>query len=129
MDDRRNNPRLLCADLVQVRWKDESGKSRKDVANLEDISVSGACLQMETNVAKETVIRITHQNGELVGKVKYCEYREFGYFLGLEFEGGNWSMHEFRPQHLLDPRRLVERKTVDKPKNERINALPVTRFA
>jgi hypothetical protein len=47
---------------------------------------------------------------ELLGKVRYCVYREFGYFLGIEFEpGSKWSAHHFRPQHMLDPRRLVIR--------------------
>ena len=44
------------------------------------------------------------------GKVKYCVFREIGYFLGIEFEAGSrWSRNDFRPQHLLDPRRLVNR--------------------
>jgi hypothetical protein len=128
MHDRRNNPRLLCADLVPVRWKDASGKPRKSVANLEDISVNGACLQMDIDVPAETVMRIAHQKGELIGTVKYCEFREFGYFLGLQFnEGTQWSMEEFRPQHLLDPRRLVERKAEEPPKNESFGVLPSTR--
>jgi hypothetical protein len=46
----------------------------------------------------------------LVGKVKYCVYREIGYFLGIEFEAGSrWSLRQFKPQHMLDPRRLVAR--------------------
>jgi hypothetical protein len=37
-------------------------------------------------------------------------YREIGYFLGIEFEPGcKWSARHFKPQHLLDPRRLVTR--------------------
>lgn len=130
MHDRRNTPRMLCADLVRIRWKDAFGKSHKCVANLEDISVNGACIQMETEVAPETVIKITHQRGELVGTVRYCQYREIGYFLGIQFEeGGRWSMENFRPQHLLDPRRLVKRKRDDKPKGtEAMRLLPSTIF-
>ncbi len=33
---------MLCADLVDVRWKDKSGRACRAVANLEDISQSGA---------------------------------------------------------------------------------------
>jgi hypothetical protein len=45
-----------------------------------------------------------------MGKVRYCVFREIGYFLGVEFEPGHrWSQKQFRPQHLLDPRRLVHR--------------------
>lgn len=129
MQDRRNHPRLLCADLVHIRWKDKGGKTRKSVANLEDISATGACLQMEMEVPQDTVIRITHPNGELAGSVKYCQFREIGYFVGIQFEeGGKWSMEEFRPQHLLDPRRLVERK-VEKPKqNSALMYAPATSF-
>ena len=41
MIDRRVEHRLLCADLVDVQWKDPSGRVRHGVANLEDISISG----------------------------------------------------------------------------------------
>jgi hypothetical protein len=82
------------------------------VANLEDISLSGACLQVERPVPLETDFRISYPSGELVGKVKYCVFREIGYFLGIEFDpGSRWSQRHYRPQHLLDPRRLVNRVT------------------
>ena len=110
MMNRRVEPRLLCADLVDVQWKDQTGRIRRGVANLEDISLSGACLQVERPVPLGTPFRITYPNGLLSGKVKYCVYREIGYFLGVEFEPGQrWSRSDFRPQHLLDPRRLTVR--------------------
>lgn len=110
MMDRRIEPRLLCADLVDVQWKDQTGRVRRSVANLEDISLSGACLQVDRPVPLGTPYRITYPKGVLVGKVKYCVFREIGYFLGIEFEAGSrWSRSDFRPQHLLDPRHLVNR--------------------
>lgn len=109
MQERRVEPRLLCADLVDVRWKDKSGRTRKGVANLEDISLSGACLQMDAPVPLHTCLLISVPNGELQGHVRYCVFREIGYFLGVEFEPGcKWSQRSFKPQHLFDPRRLVE---------------------
>jgi len=112
MFDRRIEPRMLCADLVDVQWKDQSGRTRRGVANLEDISLSGACLQVDRPVPLDTPFRISYPNGELMGTVKYCVFREIGYFLGIEFEAGSrWSQRHFRPQHLLDPRRLVGRVT------------------
>ncbi|HBY63133.1 MAG TPA: hypothetical protein DEH78_25205 [Solibacterales bacterium] len=110
MRDRRCEPRLLCADLVDVQWRDKTGRMRRTVANLEDISLSGACLQTETPVPLQTAVKIGYGNGELIGQVRYCVYREIGYFLGIEFEPGcKWSQRDFKPQHLLDPRRLVSR--------------------
>jgi len=112
MLDRRIEPRMLCADLVDVQWKDQNGRTRRGVANLEDISLSGACLQVDRPVPQGTPLRMSYPNGELFGVVKYCVVREIGYFLGVEFEPGNrWSQRHFRPQHLLDPRRLVGRVT------------------
>lgn len=101
---------MLCADLVDVQWKDKTGRKRHTVANLEDISLSGACVQVERPIPLQTNLRITYPKGELVGRVRYCVYREIGYFLGVEFEAGcRWSQRQFKPQHMLDPRRLLTR--------------------
>lgn len=103
---------MLCADLVDVRWKDKNGRVRRTVANLEDISLSGACVQVDNPIPLQTTLQISYPKGELQGRVCYCIYREIGYFLGIEFEPGfRWSQRSFRPQHLLDPRRLVSRVT------------------
>jgi hypothetical protein len=46
----------------------------------------------------------------MVGIIRYCVLREGGYFLGVQFEEGcRWSTQHFRPQHLLDPRQLIDR--------------------
>lgn len=119
MVDRRFEPRMLCADLVDIQWKDPNGRLRRGVANLEDISLSGACLQVERPVALGSPLQINYPNGgELAGRVKYCVFREIGYFLGIEFDDGSrWSQRDFRPQHLLDPRRLVSR-TINRLRND-----------
>jgi len=101
---------MLCADLVDVRWKDKSGRTRRAVANLEDISLSGACLQMEMQIPMYSIVRINYPKGEFSGVVRYCHYREIGYFVGVQFEPGTkWSQRSFKPLHLLDPRTLVRR--------------------
>ncbi|MGC9973025.1 MAG: PilZ domain-containing protein [Bryobacteraceae bacterium] len=108
MQERRLEARLLCADLIDVHWTDKSGRSHTALANLEDISLSGLCLQMDMPVPHETVLRIAHPKTELAGRVRYCVFRETGYFLGVQFEPGfRWTRRHFCPKHLLDPRRLV----------------------
>jgi hypothetical protein len=112
MKERRTEPRLLCADLVEIEWQDKNGKTRRAVANLEDISVSGACLQTETAVPLHTAVKIRYGSGDLSGKIRYCVYREIGYYIGVQFEGGKkWSQRQFKPQHLFDPRRLSSKAT------------------
>lgn len=99
---------MLCADLVDLQWKDKSGRTRRAIANLEDISVSGACLQVERPIPLGTMVKVTYPKGELVCRIKYCVFREIGYFLGVEFEDGQrWTERDFKPQHMLDPRKLV----------------------
>lgn len=111
MLERRNEPRMLCADLVNVRWRDKSGRLRRAVANLEDISLSGVCLQLDMQLAMGTIVQISYPKGEFAGVVRYCVFREIGYFVGIQFDPGcKWSRNHFKPQHLLDPRTLL-RKT------------------
>ncbi len=112
-DERRIDNRLMCAELVEVLWEDESGRRRSRVANLEDISLAGICLQTENELRAGTRIRMQYGDGELVGVVRYCVFRGFGYFLGIQLEeGSRWSSQHYRPQHLLDPQELVERVMV-----------------
>lgn len=110
MEERRTDNRLLCAELVEVMWEDDSGRKRRRVANLEDISLSGICLQVENPIPPGTAVTMSYGDGALVGIVRYCVFREFGYFLGIQLEEGcRWSTQHFKPQHLLDPRELIDR--------------------
>ena len=108
MQERRIETRLLCAELVEVIWSEKSGKQRRKVANLEDISLSGACLQMENHLLRETPVTIRYGDGKLVGVVRYCFYRDFGYFVGVQFtDGCKWSTKHFKPKHLMNPEKLL----------------------
>src|SRR3954470_17070240 len=106
----RSEARMLCADLVDVRWKDKTGKGRKATAVLEDISTSGACVQLDGPIPQNTAVKICFPKGELQGTVRYCVYRDIGYFVGLQFESDSkWSRKQFQPQHMLDMPRLLAR--------------------
>ena len=101
---------MLCADLVDLQFRDKSGRTRYAAANLEDISISGACVQMDTPIPLQAAVQITYPGGVLPGRVCYCIFREIGYFIGVEFDPGHrWSQRRYRPQHLVDPRRLTLR--------------------
>ena len=109
MREKRADTRLLCAELVELIWQSESGQQRRTVANLEDISLSGACVQIEREVRPGTAVAINYGDGELLGTVRYCLFRDVGYFLGIELKPeSRWSSQHYKPQHLLDPRELVE---------------------
>jgi hypothetical protein len=105
---------MLCADVVEACWTDKDGKTQRANALLEDISPSGACLQFEEAVPLGVILRWGCPKQEFVGEVRYCVYREIGYFVGVEFEPqSKWSKKAYKPQHLLDLQRLME--TAKKP--------------
>lgn len=110
MHDRRIDPRLLCADLVEVIWVDSSGRECRRVGNLEDISLCGMYVQLETRVHVGTAVRVLNGSTELVGEVRYSLFRDRAYFIGIQLgPDSHWSSEQFVPQHLLDPRELVHR--------------------
>ena len=48
MRERRSEDRFLCSNLVKVVSAGGHGAPAESVANLEDISPSGACVQLES---------------------------------------------------------------------------------
>jgi hypothetical protein len=109
MSEKRRETRLLCAELVDVRFRSESGRWQRCVANLEDICATGLCLQSETRIPDGTKLRVSYPEGELFGTVRYCVFREVGFLIGVEFDSGcRWSETSFRPEHLLNPRLFTE---------------------
>jgi hypothetical protein len=99
---------MLCADMIQVRWIERSGGERGTTAILEDICASGACLQMEEPIPLGVQIHWDEPKQAFQGCVRYCVYREIGYFVGVEFEPTfKWSKKAFKPRHLLDLHELV----------------------
>lgn len=108
MEERRAEVRMLCADMVEVSWRDGPGRICSTTALLEDISPSGACLQVDKPVPLGARISWTTAGREYSGAARYCIYREIGYFVGVEFAPGlKWSQTEFEPRHLLDLKKLI----------------------
>jgi hypothetical protein len=111
MQDRRSEIRMMCADVIEASWRDRQGRRRRSTALLEDISRSGACLQLERPVPLGAMLALRCHSRELVGVVRYCVFREIGYFVGVEFGAGcEWSERQFKPQHLLNLQKLLEHK-------------------
>ena len=110
MQERRKNTRLLCADLVELIWSDFAGEEKRRVGNLEDISSCGMSIQVETAIHVGTRMRILCGERELTGIVRYALYRDESYFIGVQLdENSRWSVRHFVPQHILDPRQIIDR--------------------
>jgi len=108
MQDRRLESRMLCADVVDAFWIGSDGERQSANALLEDISASGACLQFESAVPLGVNLTWGSPKQEFTGEVRYCVYREIGYFVGVEFgPQSRWTKKAFKPQHLLDLQHLA----------------------
>ena len=91
----------MCAELVKVRIE-EAGGVREEVANLEDISPSGACVQLEAAAREGADLEIVCSRCRLKGKVRYCRFVEIGYDVGVAFDRPRaWDPRQFMPKHLL----------------------------
>jgi hypothetical protein len=76
---------------------------------LEDISLTGVCLQVEQPMPTSLTIAVQYGDGELLGTIRYCRLQDTGYFLGVELaEGSRWSSQHYKPEHLLDPKDLLD---------------------
>ncbi|MFN7939081.1 MAG: PilZ domain-containing protein [Bryobacteraceae bacterium] len=110
--DRRSEQRLWCSDLVTIWWKEDDKRwKRRGVGVLEDISPSGACIQLEEPLPKGVRLRIKHPEWKVEGEIRYCVFREEGYFLGVLLdENSKWSRQAFKPKHLIDPAKVPQPK-------------------
>jgi len=99
MNERRTEQRFMCSDLVTVQLENQSEML---VANLEDISPSGACLGMQQAVAKDVIMTLHCPSCRFRGKVRYCVFNESGYQVGIQLMECKWSKQTYEPKHLLE---------------------------
>jgi hypothetical protein len=144
MSERRLDDRFLCAELVTVDWiaaeveAEPAGKAsdapRSVEAVLEDISALGACVQVEDRIPLGAAISISAHpargdssgGARFSGYVSYCEYREFGYFVGIRLSDETpWSTGAFEPEHLTNLA-AMSRRSSGRPKNRSPLALSPT---
>lgn len=99
MSERRAEQRFMCSDLVTVELENHGPTV---VANLEDISPSGACLGMQEAVPAGAKVVLHCSGCRFRGEVRYCVFHETGYQVGLALMECKWSKENFKPKHLLD---------------------------
>lgn len=102
-ENRRRSHRLLCSDLISVRWEGQRGRTCREAAVLEDYSPTGASLSIETRIDPGIAVTIVTAWESFGAIVRRCEWRDRGYFLGIEFDEPRSHETAFVPDHLLDP--------------------------
>jgi hypothetical protein len=93
----------MCSDLVKVVVRRAGRPPSEVVANLEDISPSGALLQLDDALGEGADVELFCSQWRVCGKVRYCRLTEIGYDAGVKFnESGAWDRKRFEPKHLLN---------------------------
>jgi hypothetical protein len=104
--ERRGSKRLLCSDLVQVSWQNANGERFREIAILENLSLSGVGLFAGVPLPPGMKVDLAGSEAVLTGRVKQCAFRENGYVVGIELDDDSkWAQEPgcaFVPQHLLD---------------------------
>jgi len=103
LNNRRDRRRLLCSDLITVRWSSGRGFAQEEVAVLEDYSHTGAGLFLSRKIDAGVSIRLRTDWESFGAWVRHCEWRENGYILGVEFDEPRPEDGAFVPDHLVDP--------------------------
>jgi hypothetical protein len=116
MAEKGSEPRYMCSELVKIVVRHEDQTVREAIANLEDISPSGACVQLDEAVRLGADIEIV-STCRFRGKVRNCRFAGSLYDVGVTFDDpGAWDASRYEPAHLL----LVETglACVDEPLDE-----------
>jgi hypothetical protein len=110
MNEHRSESRLLCADLVEVRWSDRTGQSCSAIANLEEISVRGAHLVLDVALPLDAELVLRMPRGDMTATVRDCRHEpDFGFAVAVQLSKKcRWKSH---PRHLFDPRGLERRES------------------
>ncbi|HWD98988.1 MAG TPA: PilZ domain-containing protein, partial [Bryobacteraceae bacterium] len=108
MNERRIENRFACADLVRVEWVEGEGRLHSTEAVLEDISRIGGCVEVDEPIPPGATIIIALGEAQLYGQVCYCVFRDYGYFVGVQFSADStWSSGTAEPAHLTDFRQIA----------------------
>jgi hypothetical protein len=110
MNERRSESRMLCADLVEVCWSDETGQSCSAMANLEEVSPHGAHLVVDVALPLHTDLVLRMKRGDMTATVRDCRHEpDFGFAVAVQLpKKSRWKSH---PRHLFDPRGLERRES------------------
>ena len=117
MAEKRGEPRYMCSELVNILIRHEDQTVQEAIANLEDISPSGACVQLDEAVRLDADIEIVCSACRFKGKVRHCRFAGSLYAVGVAFDDpAAWDASRYEPAHLL----LVETglACVDEPLDE-----------
>ena len=102
-DERRVSPRHMCSDFVQIDWMSHNNRRSSHIGVLEDVSPEGLCVNLDVPAPVGRTVHLHTRGFEGEAEVRYCDWGELGYQVGLEFlDGCTWDPQKWQPKHLLE---------------------------
>ena len=102
MAEKRSEPRYMCSELVNILIRHDDHTVQEAIANLEDISRSGACVHLEKAIRLGADIEIVCSTCRFKGKVRNCRFAGDAYDVGVVFDTPRaWDASQYEPAHLL----------------------------
>ena len=98
-----NECRYLCSEIVSVLYEDRSRGIYQAIANLEEISSTGATILMEERLEPGLPVSFRARDYDLHGIVESSEFEQtLGWFVKIELDStSRWSSRMFVPEHFL----------------------------
>jgi hypothetical protein len=115
--------RTAVMTLVEASWEDESGALRTAPACMEDKSIGGACIRINTPIGVGSKLRIQWRFEQFSGTAKYCRSEGKEYVVGIQRDAAS-SPNLGRLLHANVP--LAERVSSSSPRvlTAKIESLP-----
>ncbi len=110
--DKRNEVRQVCAEVVRVTCADDLGRISHDVASLNDAAWAGACVLVDRAIPTGATVIITCRGLEFISCVRHCTPHELGWLIGVEIDlGSRWDLELGLLGQLADPARVGANRT------------------
>ena len=90
MSEARKEVRHARSGALRVLWEDSAGREKISNAQLKNVSVHGAQLQVDEQIPVRTSVSCNDVKLGITGRgsVRYCKFANGKYLIGLEFAGG-----------------------------------------
>lgn len=94
--------RFLCLDMLRVTWISASGRATSECAIVMEIWGSGAVLQTEMAIPKESTLTLAAPNGPVCAKVTACDRDDYGFLIQMAVDTSErWFPNSYCPADLL----------------------------
>jgi hypothetical protein len=91
--DQRRSDRLMCSELVEIAFQDQTGRWICENGVIEDVGTNGIGVSLNLPVGIGRIVTVSNPRFRSQATVKRCEFEVSG--------GFEWNHSDWEPEHLL----------------------------